>query len=229
MNAPLFLDLFVNLPWAWSWALHLGFELKVNVQDPGWSSWAPRGQTWLKEAPCCAKSHQQGCPFQLQLCAAVPQLHTLPKKTWSEKCMAFKYPWRDVSFEKSSAKTLTVCVGRSTQRGTGRTLTVLRKPQQRRGSEEQCGWGERWGQREINSRKAAPRGTAQTGRAAMAGAVFLPPNSLRGSIIFYLLWASPCAIESTGRNKAKAEAMLKRLPIGNWMLWHYLFLSPHLD
>lgn len=63
MNAPLFLDLFLNLPWAWSWALHLGFELKVNVQDPGWSSWAPRGQT--KGGSVSKRGEEWGCQWQV--------------------------------------------------------------------------------------------------------------------------------------------------------------------
>lgn len=90
--------------------------------------------------------------------------------------------------------------------GQGGHKQPLEKPWRRSRSPEWCGWGERWGQRKINRCKAAPRRKAQTGRADTAGAVFLPPNSLSGSIIFYLLWVSPCAIESTSWNKAKAEA-----------------------
>lgn len=159
------------------------------------------------------KTHPWWCP--LQLCVAAHQLYTPPEKTWSEKHTAIKYPQRVFHFRKAMLKPwwCVWCLRAGSQGGKGDALLgqgghkqPLGKLRRRSWSPEWCGWGERWGQRKINRCKAAPRRKARTGRTDTAGAVFLPPNSLSGSIIFYLLWVSPCAIESTSWNKAKAEA-----------------------
>lgn len=111
---------------------------------------------------------------------------------------------------------------RSTGRGRGMCCwghrgqqQLLGKPRRRSILQAWCGRGGRWGQRKINRCKAAPRGKAQTGRADTAGVAFLSPHSLSRSIIFYLLWASPCAMESTSWNKAKAEESWNYCPAGS--------------
>lgn len=79
------------------------------------------------------KSHPQGHPLQLQLCAAVPQLYTPPEKTRSRSTQILNIPEESVSFQESSAKTLMVCLQAEHREkgdallGTGRAPAALRE------------------------------------------------------------------------------------------------------